>query len=301
MPARSTSTTKRFARDRIRLVDLDQRPELISATLAAFAACPPGKHHLICGLPTSMGQVPTGADLIACLGVVLAVSASELHGAVALCPYSDEQATLWGPTSTAGFHGTTVPERLLSEVKRALIESGFTSLRTLVDTRNRELRAFLTAHGFAAWKDNLILERHLRRDLAPVAEVRLSLKGDHRPATALIEQAFPETGHLTPDLATREQEGYRHYVLSGPGGLLGVAAVIGDGHRSWLKLIAIHAAQRGKGHGHRLVAGLLAAEAARGVELLGLEGLAENAAAVALYTGSGFKKAFTATIMTAPL
>ena len=143
MPARSTSTTKRFARDRIRLVDLDQRPELISATLAAFAACPPGKHHLICGLPTSMGQVPTGADLIACLGVVLAVSASELHGAVALCPYSDEQATLWGPTSTAGFHGTTVPERLLSEVTRALIESGFTSLRTLVDTRNHELRAFL--------------------------------------------------------------------------------------------------------------------------------------------------------------
>ena len=301
MPARSAPTTRKFARDRIKLVDLDQRPELISATLAAFGACPPGKHHLICGLPASMGQAPTGADLVACLGVVLAVSTSELHGAVALCPYSDEQATLWGPASAAGFHGTTVPERLLSEVKRALVESGFTSMRTLVDTRNRELRAFLTAHGFTAWKDNLVFERHLRRDLPPVAEVRLTLKGDHRSATALIEQAFPETGHLTPDLATREREGYRHYVLTGPAGLLGVAAVVGDNRRSWLKLIAVDAIQRGKGHGHRLVTGILAAEAERGIETLGLEVLADNAAAVSLYSGTGFKKAFTATIMTAPL
>ena len=301
MPARSTLNTKKFARDRIKLVDLDQRPELISATLATFGACPPGKHHLICGLPASMGEVPTAADLISCLGVVLAVSHSELHGAVALCPYSDEQATLWGPASSAGFHGTSVPERLLGEVKRALLESGFTSLRTLVDTRNRELRAFLTTHGFTAWKDNLVFERHLRKDLPPVTEVRLTLRGDYRAATALIEQAFPETGHLTPDLATREQEGYRHYMLTSPTGLLGVAAVVGDNRRSWLKLIAIDASQRGKGHGHRFIAGILAAESTRGAEKIGLEVLADNAAAVALYTGTGFKKAFTATIMTAPL
>ena len=80
MAARSPST-KKFSRERVRLIDLDQRPELMSVTLAAFAACPPGKHHLVCGLPASMGIAPTTTDLISCLGVVLAVPLPAAAGA----------------------------------------------------------------------------------------------------------------------------------------------------------------------------------------------------------------------------
>lgn len=257
---------------------------------------------MVCGLPASMGQPPTALDLLQASGVVLACSATDLLGAIALCPYSDEQVTLWGPVACGdGLTNLTVPERLLTEARKALKESGYTSVRTLVDQRNRELRAFLLAHGFSVWKDNVIFERHLRGDLPGDPQVRPTTTRDHGAVSALIAEAFPETGHLAPSLATRESEGYRHYVLTGPAGLLGAAAVAGDGRNSWMKLIAVHAKQRGKGLGHRLVAGVLAAEAARGVARLGLEVLAENLPAVALYSGTGFKKQFTAAIMTAPL
>ena len=301
--AQRPPTTKRLTRERVKLVDLDQRPELASAALAAFAACPPGKHHVICGLPASMGQIPTSADLGACLGVVLACSATELLGAMALCPYSDEQVTLWGPVSSAGLHGTNVPDRLLTETRRALKESGYTSVRALVDGRNRELRAFLIAHGFIPWKDNVVFERSLPSEAEENADadVRPATTRDHARITALIEEAFPETGHLVPDLATREREGYRHYVLPGPGGLLGAAAVTGNGRRAWLKLIGIAAKHRGKGHGQRLLAGIIGLEAARGAQLLGLEVLSDNAAAIGLYAATGFKRKFAGTIMTAPL
>lgn len=301
-PSGTVATSKRFARERVKLVDLDQRPELISATVAAFAACPPGKHHLVCGLPASMGQVPTTLDLMHTSGVMLACSATDLLGAIALCPYSDEQVTLWGPAVCGdGLDNLTIPERLLNEARKALKDSGYISVRTLVDQRNRELRSFLLAHGFSAWKDNVIFERYLRGDLPGDSQVRPTTAKDHNAVSALIAEAFPETGHLAPSLATRELEGYRHYVLTGPSGLLGAAAIAGDGRRSWMKLIAISAKQRSKGLGHRLVAGVVAAEAARGVTHLGLEVLADNLAAVALYTGTGFKKQFTAAIMTAPL
>ena len=280
--AQRLPTTKRLARERVKLVDLDQRPELVSATVSAFAACPPGKHHVICGLPASMGQPPTAADLSACLGVVLACSATELLGAMALCPYSDEQVTLWGPVSSAGFSATNIPERLLTEARRALKESGYISVRALVDGRNRELRAFMIAHGFIPWKDNVVFERALRVESAEATDpdVRPATARDHARITDLIEEAFPETGHLSPDLATREREGYRHYVLPGTSGILGAAAVVGSGRRAWLKLIGISAKHRGKGHGHRLVAGIIRHEFARGSQQLGLEVLGDNAAAV---------------------
>lgn len=306
--AQRVTTTKRLARERVRLVDLDQRPELASAAVAAFAAGAPGKLHLVCGLPASMGQVPTTADLTACLGVVLACSATELLGAVALCPYSDEQVTLWGPASSAGLHGTNIPERLLTEARRALKDTGYTSVRTLVDHRNRELRAFFIAHGFVAWKDNVIFERSLRSDLALTTEssataddVRLATTRDHTRISSLFAEAFPETGHLVPDLATREREGYRHYVLPGSGTLVGAAAVVGNGRRRWLKLIGVATKQRAKGHGQRLLAGIIHHESALGAGQLGLEVLGDNAPAVGLYVATGFKRQFTATIMTAPL
>ena len=301
--AQRPPTTKRLTRERVKLVDLDQRPELASAAVAAFAACPPGKPHVICGFPASMGQTPTSADLAACLGVVLACSATELLGVMALCPYSDEQVTLWGPVSSAGLHGTNIPERLLTEARRALKDSGYTSVRALVDGRNRELRAFLIAHGFIPWKDNVVFERPLRAEAETEGdgEVRPATARDHARITSLIEEAFPETGHLVPDLATREREGYRHYVLPSPSGMLGAAAVTGSGRRGWLKLIGIAAKHRGKGHGQRLLNGIIRHEIARGAQQLGLEVLGDNAAAIGLYHATGFKRLFAGTIMTAPL
>ncbi len=299
--AQARPTTKRIARDRIRLLDLEQRPELTSATVLAFASCPPGKHHLVSGIPARMGQPPIAQDLATALGVVVACSATELLGAVCLCPYSDEQATLWGPASSAGFTGTNIPERLLTEVKQALRTSGYTSLRTLVDLRNRELRSFLLAHGFAVWKDTIIFERHLHDEPVASDTVRRTSARDHRAVMALIRQAFPDTGHVAADLATRESQGYRHYLLHGANGVVATAAVEGSGPRAWLKLIGVAADQRGKGHGRTLLTGIMHFEAQRGATHLGLEVLADNDAAVALYRRSGFKKAFTATIMTAPL
>ncbi len=297
--------TKRLTRERVKLVDLDQRPELASAAVAAFAACPPGKHHVICGLPASMGQVPTSADLAHCLGVVLACSATELLGVMALCPYSDEQVTLWGPVSSTGLHGTNIPERLLTEARRALKDSGYTSVRAIVDGRNRELRAFLIAHGFIPWKDNVVFERPLRTvdegEDDGEREVRPATTRDHARITSLIEEAFPETGHLVPDLATREREGYRHYVLPSSSGMLGAAAVTGSGRRAWVKLIGVATKHRGKGHGQRLLNGIIRLELARGTQQLGLEVLGDNAAAIGLYHATGFKRLFAGTIMTAPL
>lgn len=293
--------TKRPTRERVKLVDLDQRPELASAAVAAFAACPPGKQHVICGLPASMGQIPTSTDLANCLGVVLACSATELLGVMALCPYSDEQVTLWGPVSSVGLHSTNIPERLLTEARRALKDSGYTSVRALVDGRNRELRAFLIAHGFIPWKDNVVFERPLRAEADGECEVRPATTRDHARITSLIEEAFPETGHLVPDLATREREGYRHYVLPGANAMLGAAAVTGDGRRAWLKLIGVTAKHRGKGHGQRLLNGIIRHEIARGTQQLGLEVLGDNAAAIGLYQTTGFKRQFAGTIMTAPL
>ncbi len=284
------------------LADLDQRPELKPVTASLFAACPPGHAHQVCGIPERMALEPRVQDLEGCLGVLLALSGIRLVGALALCAYSAQQVTLWGPVVPELSNAKTVAARLLKEARSALRGAGYESVRCLVDTRNRNARAILQGNGFTPWKDNHCFEYPLARGAPPdESAVRRAAWSDHPHAARILEQAFPDSDHCRYGLAKREREGFRHYVLAHDGEVVAAAAVDGQPRRSWLKLIAVEAGSRAKGHGGRLLRGLLAAEARLLAQGVALEVLADNAAAVALYQASSFDRIFTATIMTSPL
>lgn len=284
------------------LADLDQRPELKPITASLFGACPPGHNHQVCGIPERMGLEPRVSDLDTCLGVLLALSGIRLVGALALCPYSAQQVTLWGPVVPETSNARAVASRLLREARAALASAGYESVRCLVDTRNRAARTLLHGNGFAPWKDDHVYEYPLRGAPLPVvAEVRRAAWSDHPAVTRILEEAFPDSDHCRPGLAKREREGFRHYVLEEQGEVVAAAAVDGQPRRSWLKLIAVAVPRRGAGMGTRLLRGLLGAEAAQQAQGVALEVLADNRAAVALYERLGFDRRFTATIMTCPL
>jgi ribosomal protein S18 acetylase RimI-like enzyme len=282
--------------------DLDQRPELKPITAALFAACPPGHNHQVCGIPERMGLPPQVEDLAACLGVLLMMSGIRLVGALALCPYSAQQVTLWGPVIPESGNAKPVGGRLIKEARTALRAAGYESVRCLVDTRNRAARALLQSHGFTPWKDNHVYEHALDRgDVPEDPAVRRAAWADHPPASRILEQGFPETDHCRPGLAKREREGFRHYVLEDGGAIVAAAAVDGQPRRSWLKMIAVDPAHRGRRLSKRLLGGILAAESKLRATTLGLEVLADNRPAVALYDGAGFDRKFTATILINPL
>jgi ribosomal protein S18 acetylase RimI-like enzyme len=284
------------------LADLDQRPELKPVTAALFAACPPGHHHQVCGIPERMGLEPRAEDLDGCLGVLLALSGIRLVGALALCPYSAQQVTLWGPVVPETANTKLVAARLLKEARAALGGAGYESTRCLVDTRNRAARSVLQGNGFSAWKDNHLYEFALTLSQpADEPAARRAAWNDHPAAARILEQAFPESDHCRYGLAKREREGFRHYVLEHEGAIVAAAAVDGQPRRSWLKLIAVAAEHRGRRLSKRLLAGILAGEAKLHVPSLALEVLSDNRAAVALYEGAGFDRRFTATIMINPL
>ena len=308
--------TSRIARERWRLIDLDQRPELISATVAAFAGRGPGKQHLVTGFPWRMGLPANANDLMTCTGVLVACTTTEMLGALAVCPYSDEQVTLWGPAVPGETTASTVAAELVLQVRRHLRKAGFTSMRLLVDTRNRDLRAFALSNGFAAWKDNHVYHRQLRTaasgrlmaisttvtaEVAP-GEVRLATTKEHRPAATLLSNAFPESDQARAFAEGKDLERLRVYIITSETGQLEGAAVVDGGpNRGWLKLIAVRDGQRGHGLGRRLLHGVCNAETQRGTAVLGLEVLADNESANALYQRLGFVREWTATIMTAPL
>lgn len=286
----------------IALTDLDQRPELAPAVLALFAACPPGANHLVCGLPAHMGLEPTGAVLGEAAGVLVALADRRAAGALAIYPYSEEQVTLWGPAILTGLSQSQVPDLLVNEARRALHAGGFTSMRSLVDIRNRHARVLLQAHGFASWKNNHFCERDLAARLpAAAAGVRLAASQDHGQVVDILMRAFPDSDHCLPNLHQREQQGYRHYLLEEADGIAAVAAVQGGGRRSWLKLVAMRQDLRGKHLSRRLLEGVILAEAKCGMGAIGLEVLADNAPAIALYESVGFQRRWTATIMTGPV
>ena len=277
---------------RLRIVELHQRPERASAALASLAAHPPGKHHLIGGLPHRMGLPPIPHDLTACLGVLLSVSATDLLGTVALVPYSDEQATLWGPAAIDGYHAA-VPRQLLAEAKQLLAKANYTSIRALVDVRNRDLRAFLLSSGFVSWKENHLLERPLTAQDEATTTVDLADPSHHQTVIHLFATAFPEAEHTAA--------GYRHYVLLENGVVVAAAAVRPGGRRSWLKLIAVDRAHRGRGLSQHLLSGVCHHERVAGAMTLALEVLEDNKPAQALYAKSGFTRTWAAVIMTAPV
>jgi hypothetical protein len=284
------------------LVDLDQRHDLVPNVLAQFASCAQGTHHVVSGLPNRMGCEPTQADLRASLGVLVALAGRRIAGALAICPYSEDQVTLWGPVIPDAREQPQIMPRLMQELRRALREGGFSSMRVLVDLRNRNQRAWLMAEGFSPWKDNHLYER----DLGPLKSadlggVQVAARDDLDAVAVVLAECFPDSEHHRPNLVQRENEGYRHYLLRIDGRPVGAAAVQGGGARSWLKLIGVPKSERGKRHSEALLAGVLASEARMGHRAIGLEVLADNKAAIASYEKSGFIRRWTASLLIAPI
>jgi ribosomal protein S18 acetylase RimI-like enzyme len=285
----------------VTLADLDQRPDLLKPVLALYAVATPGIDHLVCGLPSRMGLSPAEDDLEQAAGVLIALSGMRSVGALAIMPYGKDQVTLWGPVLAANALATQVPDMLLNEARRALRAGGFTSMRALVDVRNRRQRVLLQAHGFAAWKDNHCYERELVATEATPTPVRLAAAEDHRAVAAILIRAFPDSDHCFPDLEHRERQGFRHYVLQVDNRVVAVGAVEAGGRRSWLTMVATTQEYRGRHLGHQLLEGIIANEAGRGARAIGLEVLADNAPAIRLYESVGFRRSWTATVMTGPV
>ncbi|MBA3846607.1 MAG: GNAT family N-acetyltransferase [Planctomycetes bacterium] len=283
------------------IIDLDQRPELTARVVALFAACAPGRDHVVCGIPARMGLTPTADDLKRCSGVLVATRGAQAIAALAICPYSEQQVTFWGPACAEGALAA-FGAPLVAAARRALGAADFASTRTLVDVRNRDLRRFLLGHGFSAWKDDHICERELAAALPEAAAgVRLTARRHHAAVAELLTAAFTDSGHATPDLATREREGFRHYHLEDGGEIVAAAAVEDGGRRSWLKLIAVRPDRRGSKAGKRLLGGILHHEAQRGFATIGLEVLADNAIGIGLFERMGFMRRFTATVLVGPV
>jgi hypothetical protein len=285
----------------LHLVDLDQRPDLGPAVLALFADCPPGAEHQVCGVAAWMGLVPTKTVLDLTAGVLVALMGNRPVAALAICPYSDEQVTLWGPAIS---HGAANPVggMLLDAARSALQLSRYGSIRALVDSRNRKARVLLQSHGFNAWKDNLLFERRIDpTEAAQATPVRLATARDHSTVATVFIQGFPGSDHCMPNLQRREQEGFRHYLLEDGGVVVAAAAVQDAGPRAWLKLITTRPDRRGRGYSRTLLHGVLVEEAKRHSRAIALEVLADNAAAIRLYDTAAFKRRFTATVMTGPV
>jgi ribosomal protein S18 acetylase RimI-like enzyme len=221
--------------------------------------------------------------------------------ALAICPYSDDQVTIWGPAVSHAANAT-VGGDLLDATRGALQLSRYGSMRALVDHRNRSARALLQAHGFNAWKDDVLFERRI--DAAQAGQptrVRLATARDHSAVATVFIQGFPDSDHCLPNLAKREHDGFRHYLLEDAGQVVAAAAVQDAGGRAWLKLITTRPDRRGKGHSRTLLDGVLVEEAKRHTRAIALEVLVDNLAAMKLYEGAGFKRKFTATVMTGPV
>jgi ribosomal protein S18 acetylase RimI-like enzyme len=284
------------------LADLDQRPDLAPNTLALFATGSQGNGHVVCGIPARMGLEPVAADLKGTLGVLLAMSGRRLAGVLAICPYSEDQVTLWGPALPDPNEQPRVMPVLMQELRRALRDGGFSSMRSQVDLRNRTQRAWMMAEGFAPWKDLHCYERELAHyRTAEISEVHAAARADHDDVARILAECFPDSDHHRANLVQRENEGYRHYLLRRDGLAVGAAAVQGGGRRSWLKLIGVSKAERGRHQARRLLEGVLASEARLNHHALGLEVLEDNRVAIALYENSGFQRRWSASLLIAPV
>jgi len=283
------------------LVDLDLRPDLVGPALELLRSAGPGRRHAVCGIPLRMGQTPTPEDLANSLGTIVLLDGQRIAGTLAICSYSEEQATLWGPVAAMTSELPQVSKLLVREVRGALRDGGFTSMRALVDSRNRELRAILLGLGLTAWKDSHCYERSLHRTPQIPEGIRPTTKRDHAAVAAILAGAFPDSGHCLPSLADREKEGYRHYVAVVDGIIVGAAAVQSAQRRSWLKLIAVRPDLRKNGTGRALLNGLLTLEANLGNREIGLEVLADNPAAIATFEAAHFKRSWTFGILTGPV
>ena len=286
-----------------RLTDLDKDPQFLGQVLRMFKHCMPGRNHAVCGDPTRMARTPVAEDFTKeALGVLLLAEGNELRAAMAICPYSDHQVTLWGPVVNRGYIRHGYGRRLLQETRSALADGGFESIRTLVDIRNRAARSFALAHGLKPWRENAIYEIDLLTHRPPAqAGVSIAQAGDLNQISHIIREAFPGSEHCSMPLTERMSQGYRYYIMQDSGHIMGTAAILRKPGRTWMHLIAIDDKQRGQGYGRRLLQGIISGEAIQGMPRLGLEVMTDNEAAVNLYRSLGFRCLFTATIMAGPV
>ena len=284
------------------LTDLDADPQYADEVLALFQGCLPGHNHAVCGEPSRMGAKPRMQDLKECLGVLVVHRQGKVLGALGICPYSEEQVTLWGPVVHRAYIRMDIGSFLFTQAKQAIADGGYESVRISVDIRNRSARSFLLGKGMSPWKDNCIYERKLLEELPDnPGGVAVARPDDLRDVAVILEAGFPESSHCDEPLETREHAGYRHHLMQDCGVIVGAAAVKVTPGRSWMSLFSIRPDYRGKGYGRKLLSGILHNEMSLGVTRLGLEVLADNRAAIAIYEGVGFRRQWTATIMTGPV
>lgn len=283
------------------LTDLDRRPDLLAAAVTLFAGATAGRCHAVCGEPSGMAMPVTPQLVNDSLGTLCAVNGPHLLGGLAICPYSTEQVTLWGPVVDGGHRRQGIGSLLVRSCREAARDGGFSSLRVLVDQRNRVARSFWLNHGLSPWKVNRLYELPLPSALPPEAGVHPAQSRDHPELVHLLRQGFPDSSYPDDPLSQREHEGYRHYLLQEDGRIVAAAALKDHPGRAWLSLVAVDPQHRGQHCGRRLLAGILHHEAARGTRRLGLEVLEDNHAAIALYERAGFTLVCSATIMTGAL
>ena len=282
--------------------DLDERPYLIDRVIELFSSAGPGRHHAVCGEPRRMGMPPTAEDFTRSMGVLLALEDGHLSGALCLCPYSDEQVTLWGPVSVSGFDDE-LSNMLLARAKEALKKNQFESFRVLIDGRNRQLNNFFVNNGLQVFQKNILFSLGLNRpaDL-PLFQVQVAREPHElKRVQEILNESFPENGHCSEDLSSRIKQGYIHYILHLKNKIFGTAVISRDNARSWLSLIAIDTQQRGKSRSRHLLNGVINCEYGNDQKEISLEVLANNKAALALYENCGFEKQWEATILTGPI
>ena len=248
-----------------------------------------------------MGCPVIASDLEDTLGVLVVHHNQRVLGALALCGYV-MGVTIWGPVVNRAFTRNGIGTFLLQEAKQAVRDSGYESIRTNIDTRNRGARSFFLGKGMSHWMKNCVYERNLLSAVpATIGGVSIAKHGDHSEVEDILAECFPDSNHWQKPLIEREREGYRHHILQDSGNIVGAAAVRVTTGRTWLSLIGVRSEHRGKGLGQQLLAGLLHNEHAHGATRIGLEVLENNRTAIRVYESLGFKKRWTAHIMTGPV
>ncbi len=281
--------------------DLDERPYLSDIILDMFQRAGPGRDHAVCGEPQRMGMKPKKEDFDASMGVLFAIEDGHPQAAICICPYSDEQVTLWGPVFKEHIRDD-LSHQLLDYVKNALARSNYASYRVMIDTRNRQMRDFYLSCGLQKFEDNILFSRRIEKPAdVPRFPVDVAKPNEYSRVFDLLNISFPENGHCSPGIEQRVLEGYTHYVIRINNVIEGCAVISRNQQRSWLSLLCMDVSQRSRGYGHDLLNGIINNEYSKGSQEIAFEVLANNKAALKLYESCGFEKQWTATIFTGPL
>jgi GNAT superfamily N-acetyltransferase len=248
-----------------------------------------------------MGLKARREDLKDALGVLFVMEDGHPVAALSLCPYSEEQVTLWGPVYRNG-ELIDLGMLLLENVKAVLRKNNFVSYRVLIDTRNRDMRNFYNNAGLQKFDDNILFSRSIHKPTElPHYPVDMAQDRELDQVQHMLNISFPDNGHCEPGLKERAAEGYVHYVIRVKKRICGCAVVSRRNKRSWLSLVCIDPAQRGHGYSRELLNGIINNEYAKGSRDIAFEVLAGNTPALAVYKACGFERQWSATIYTGPL